>query len=514
MSHLVEGTDLKYVAMARPFSGFEFVEANFSGSPPIRKLFSTARCHQAESLVFERVPANGHVAEENEDLRRFDAGFVQQDLIRISFWKGKIQEGDTLESRKCVGYAILKHDLIPSANWDRWHVYEAVIRTYPHPHNYANAAAPFQFRCGRQTIEIRGCLYAQQNSVTKTCAQVAIRSLACTISANNDLSYRTINAEATLINPSFRPEEGMTNDEIANVLRALGINVLTLDYSQLDPTVREILPYQKLVYSGIESGCGALVAFELSGPMAPAAGHVIPFFGHTFNEDSWAPTGGPAYFQYGEHIRYISSRAWLSSFLVHDDNFGANLCVPQNFLNKDLISCVYEILPPGWNCSGVDAEVAAADYFYSILPNLSPSAAIPWRRRLWEYVRDQRLILRHVPITKVNYLEHLRRLEDWEFRTEDQKTIKAFENSVSGDKYWMVEVSVPEVFPTNKRKLGEILLEASAPLSVQTDGSGFVLARFPGAFVFFDQLDANGDPTFALSPSNLYSHVPLYSTLP
>ena len=97
-------------------------------------------------------------------------------------------------------------------------------------------------------------------------------------------------------------------------------------------------------------------------------------------------------------------------------------------------------------------------------------------------------------------------------RKENEETIVEFEASVSGDKFWMVEVSVPEVFPTNKNKLGEILLNASEALSPETDGSSFVLARFPGSFVFFDSLDEQGDPTFALSPSNLRSHIPLYST--
>jgi hypothetical protein len=516
MSHLAVGSDLEFISLAQPFSSFQFVEDRFSGSNPIRKIFSTARCRKAGTLVYERIPAQGNIADENDCILALDPGFVPVDLIRLSFWECSLEESGTFPEDKCIGYAILKHDKIPKKGWNTWHVYEAVIRSYPHAHNFANAAANFEFRCVEQVVSVPGCLYAQQNSFTKTCAQVAIRSIVSTFFGNNDLSYRKINEAAFAINSGFDPSKGMTNDEIVDVLVALGLNVLPMDYGQLeaiDPDIRDILPYQKVVYSGIESGCGALLAFELKGPAAPHVGHVIPFFGHTFNEDSWAPTGGPAYFQFGEHIRYISSRTWLSSFLVHDDNFGANLCVPQSFLNKKHVSCVFEILPTGWACSGVEAEVAAADYFYSILPNLPPSDDVPWLRRLWEYVYDQRLILRHVPISKNQYLEHLRSMEDWDFRKEADNTIEAFESSVSGDKFWMVEVSVPEVFPTNKRKLGEILLDASTALSAETDGISFILARFPGAFVFFEELDSNGDPTFALSPSNLRSHVPLYSTL-
>jgi hypothetical protein len=75
----------------------------------------------------------------------------------------------------------------------------------------------------------------------------------------------------------------------------------------------------------------------------------------------------------------------------------------------------------------------------------------------------------------------------------------------------MVEVSVPEVFPTNKRKLGEILLDASRDLSPETDGASFVLARLPGYFVFFDSLDANAEPVFSFTPNQLRSHTRLFS---
>ncbi len=476
----------------------------------------------------EHVPAEGAVAEENEDLLARFPDFENRALVRLSFWSEPTGGDDPATGAECLGYALLKLDHAPLRSADdtfvsdaegvaygeMWHIYEAVFGAYPHPHNYINAAADFEFRCGNEIVSVRGCLYAQQNTLNKTCAQVAIRSIASTYFGRNDLSYRRINGIAARLTPGFDPANGMTNKEIAGVLKGLGINVLTLDYGELEaghPDIRDILPYQKVVYSGIEGGCGALVSFNLQGPSAPDVGHVIPFFGHTFNEDSWAPTGGPAYFQYGEHIRYIPSRAWTSSFIVHDDNFGANLCIPHSFLKKEIVSCVFELLPPGWRSSGAEAEVAASDYFYSILPNLPFSDDLPWLRRLREYVDNQHLILRHVPITKQQYLESLRRMDDWEGLKENKETIREFEASVSGDKFWMVEVSIPEVFPTNKHKLGEILLDASQALSTRTDGSSFVLARFPGSFVFFESLDGHGDPTFALSPSNLRSHVPLYS---
>jgi hypothetical protein len=515
MSHLADSTSREIWSLDRPFSNFEFVEDRFSGSAPIRKLFSASRCRHAHSIILEKVPAAGTLAEENEDLLAMAPDFAHETVYRISFWQEPLAEDGSspLRSDNCLGYALLKEDAAPSRNLKGWRIYEAVFRIYPHEHNYANAVARFPVRVDGSQLEIPGCLYAQQNGVNKTCAQVAIRSIISTYFGTNDLSYRKINELAAAGDPDFDPSAGLTNLEVARVLDGLAVNYLQLDYNHWEatyPDIRKELPYQKVLYSGIESRCGALMAFDLRGPNAPEVGHIIPLFGHTFNEDSWAPIADVVYFRVGEAIRYIPSRSWMSSFLVHDDNFGANLCIPQGFLDPDSVSCIFELLPEGWIYSGVSAEVAAADYFYSILPNLPDDPEIPWLRRLHHYVATKRLILRHVPITKEDYLRELSEHMDWEERKESKDTINDLENDLTVDRFWMVEVSVPEVFPTNKRKLGEILLDATTGLSNQVDGASFVLARVPGSFVFFDSLDANDEPKFTFSPSSLLSHTRLF----
>ncbi|MCF7674078.1 MAG: hypothetical protein K9M97_01945 [Akkermansiaceae bacterium] len=46
MSHLAPASGLEVISLERPFSGFDFVDQRFSGSAPIRKLFSISRCRQ------------------------------------------------------------------------------------------------------------------------------------------------------------------------------------------------------------------------------------------------------------------------------------------------------------------------------------------------------------------------------------------------------------------------------------------------------------------------------------
>lgn len=51
---------------------------------------------------------------------------------------------------------------------------------------------------------------------------------------------------------------------------------------------------------------------------------------------------------------------------------------------------------------------------------------------------------------------------------------------------WVVEISTPQLFPGNERKLGEIVLEATLPLDLKDDSSlknVFMFARLPGIYL-------------------------------
>jgi len=60
------------------------------------------------------------------------------------------------------------------------------------------------------------------------------------------------------------------------------------------------------------------MGFEMSG--ASSARHIIPVIGHTFNEDTWVAPATRDYFDGG--LSYYPSENWLSTYVVHDDNFG------------------------------------------------------------------------------------------------------------------------------------------------------------------------------------------------
>ncbi len=491
---------------------FTYAEANLASTAPIRRLFSLCRRSNSVSVVIEDVPAADCVASENAALVKRFPDYKNPAIKRLSFWNKPIlneKDLDGCQDDDCLGYAIVKHDVVPTLSVDYWHIFEAVIPKYPHQHNYCPVTADFKVRIGQKIFTVNGCLYAQQNGLNKACAQVALRSILSTRFSRPELGYEEIDTYARELYPNFVPGNGLKTEQITHVLKRFGVNFSAVDY-HATPDLRDDYPYQKVLYSGIESGAGAMLVFQLSGPKAPPCGHIIPYFGHTFNEDAWAPHTDSAYFRIGEEIQYIPSRAWLSSFVVHDDNIGASLCIPHSFLKSDQVRFAIELFPPNIVCSGADAEIASSDYFYSLLPHLLDGLheKNQWVRRLLEYVADQKLILRSVAITKAEYLKNLATQEDWDGNRENPETVKELE-AQGPDHLWMIEVSIPEVFSTNKRKLGEILLDAQNPIDPQLNGQSFVLARFPERYVFFDKLDASGKPTFMTAPSNLKSHLPL-----
>lgn len=496
-----------------PFSNFDFVDSDFGGVPSIRRIFSQARSYGCRTLVVEDIPATGVLEEDNGELLALFPRFRLTGLKRLSFWKTPLTSVDDVsdaDPESLLGFAILKRDSVSPRHDGSWYVFESVIVKYPHRHNCVPGAAEFSVRVGDSDFRVPGVLYCQQNGLNKACAQVALRSLLATRNPGQDLSYGQINQWAAQGAPGFEPWRGLSVPEIGHVLSASGIGFLDIDYRSRTPEEREQLPpYQKLVYAGIESGGGALLGFRLSGEgLTEEVRHIIPLFGHTFNQDAWVPRAEAAYFHIGENTRYLPSESWVSSFIGHDDNFASNFCVPRLYIPPGQADYVAELFPSECVYSGTLAEAVAVDYLYSVLPELAGSP-LPWLRRLVAYVQGQEVVLRAISVTADEYVRHWKRLRDWEGQAEDEALCDALEPYLP-ERLWMVEISVPELFPANLHKVGEIVLDAVQGMSTERDFRLFVFARVPGRLLLVRELSPDGTPSFASVPSSLQSHTPLY----
>ncbi|OCC14782.1 hypothetical protein DBT_1842 [Dissulfuribacter thermophilus] len=215
-----------------PSSSFDFVESYFKGIDSTRCCFSLARSLGMQTITLEKLPAHGLILEENNELKEYFPDYEFKEAIRLCFWKPRFQNQDGLQkvtSRNLIGYAILKHDVVSSKKFDRWHIFEAVFKKYPHPHNYVARPKTFQLACGNRRFSIKGILYCQQNSLNKACAQVAIRSLLANHLSHGDISYKKINELAGVTPDSGRePGKGLAVIDIRKEEKGTGALYSTL----------------------------------------------------------------------------------------------------------------------------------------------------------------------------------------------------------------------------------------------------------------------------------------------
>lgn len=532
MSRLARPIAVNCYSSRRPFSNFDFVEDHFGGSIAIRRLFSLARSKSRDfaSIVVEEVPPEGAVADENSELAKLYSDYECRGVKRLSFWRSPMAGAEDLvqaSASDCLGWAIVKWDRAtiphrpavggrpdrPTKLIDGWHVFESVMVKYDHHHNYVPEAPEFAVQLGHRSepVHVKGWIFSQQNGLNKCCAHVAIRTLATAFFSDPDITFSRLNSlippDASQP-PDWLPGDGLLPSQIAAVLKSLGVpfdHICYPEHSDPDATRRQ-LPYPRLLYSGAETGAGALLAFSLDGPDAVGA-HIIPVFGHTFNEDTWAPRGEGAYFRVGERIAYIPSESWVSSFLVHDDNFGSEFCLPKRFVRRSHVYYVVALRPRGFAYGGLNAEVVGSRFFYTVLPRLI-STNHRWLNRVLETVSRRELILRTVPLNRAAYLEHLARIEDWKQVRENPAVIDLLAPRLP-ERMWMIEVSVPDLFSTNLRKIGELLLAADRPLDPKAFATSYVLARFPGRYFLPAGYAEDGSPQFQIAPSSIDSHTEL-----
>lgn len=497
----VAATSREEFELQPPFSFFDLIEDKYGSVPSIRRLFSLARSSEATSLIVEEIPAVGIIAEEDEDIAQLASGAVFVKNQRLSFWKS------TPQGKLLVGYAIVKLDYIPGRPFN-WHVFEAVFTKYDHPHNCIAHPKVYRLCVDGADISIEGILYCQQNVFTKACAQVAMRSLLSRLLPDADISYRRINEIAKSIDPQFTPSGGLGPAHIRAILQEFGIRFHDIDYEEA-PEARETFPYQKYAYAGLESGGGCLLGFRWVGPgLTEDSKHIIPIYGHTFNKDTWVPDAEASYFHVGEDLRYMPSESWTSSFLGHDDNFGPNFCIPRLYLGKQ-IEYIVEIFRPGIMYSGINAEAIAVDILYS-LKSMICDLENRWIQRLHQWIADQKVVLRSQALTREEYLDHLLSINDWEGHSENAEL-----GGVLGEDLpnflWVIEISTPQLFPANERKLGEIVLDGTKELIPDEELSAydvFEFARLPGVYLLGGPLH-DGVPEISSIESDLIAHTPL-----
>ena len=516
------------VSLDRPFSNFDYIGRHFPCVWPLRRVFSQVRAHGARSMVVECLDAAQarDLSEENEDIQKRFTKPVESRVCRLSFFETPLPNKQALrkvQDEDFLGYAIVKQDSVADVvSVSR--IYESVVAPSRRDNNFVRGLQQRASRVADRSFDISGYLYTQQNGWTNCCAHVACRTVAARFHPNHDMTYREMNdlPGVDINHTSKTAEKGLSKDTMVKILESAGARCIVADYRKPRPGF-DPPPFQKYLYGSVESGYPAILFFRtLMGSSPPY--HAIPVFGHTFNEDMWVPIAEWSYFVVGAGTRYVPSEQWLSTFVAHDDNLGSNYCIPRHFLHakrlcdnwpggsrpcqteSDCVAYVIATLPKNVKVNPIDAEVIGADYLFRIRKEVASSNA--WWSRLEDYAGQNKLVLRPFLLTALEYAQHLGSMSDWDHGTIPEN-LRAWVEQFSDRPLWMVELSVPELFSTNRRKVGEVLLFADRSPGTSRDFRNFLLARIPGYFVFFTGGDFN-TPEFSLVPSPVRGHVSLF----
>lgn len=166
-------------------SFFRFVDSlklSENAVTPLRRSFSYARMHGAASFIREKLdthtsPSYGIIHEENEYIKSIFPDYHCNRLERISFWR-KHKSPSDMSNIDLIGYLILKNDSFFADSFlSIDYIFESVFSDLPNTEIYIPHPKKIEILIDKKNFSVQGKIYSQQNSVTKTCAQVALYSI-------------------------------------------------------------------------------------------------------------------------------------------------------------------------------------------------------------------------------------------------------------------------------------------------------------------------------------------------
>jgi hypothetical protein len=315
--------------MSRPFSNFGFVDDEFNGAVALKRIMSQVRRRGGRTIVWELLYGSTDVREEDDDLRVRRGPNLKSEVIRLGFFAIPPNRLPRAADGDFLGYAVLKTDRLDDDV--RTRVFESVIRTSDRPNNFVRGQQRWHCLINDKLFYVDGYIFAEQNGFTNVCAHVALRTLIARFRPERELTYRSMNnlIEVDHVLKKVGSEDdahGLSSSEITRILKNAGIRSYVREFGSKQP----VGTFQQFVYGSVESGYPAIIFFGTA--HGTDSYHSIPVFGHTFNEDAWAPMAELTHFL-GRDIKFIPSHAWVSMFLGHDDGAGSNICIPQHYLD-------------------------------------------------------------------------------------------------------------------------------------------------------------------------------------
>ncbi len=284
---------------------------------------------------------------------------------------------------------------------------------------------------------------------------------------------------------------GLTTEQIQQIVTGLGWQIHSADFME-QPSI----DYDRYIYPLVESGCPAILAI-----MRPGVAHVVAVHGHTLNSDRWTPEARTGYGGLPLYPHTPTS-AWSDHFVISDDNFGMYVTLPTEEIRNLLVpkynpnlhaAHAIGLVPQGVETPGYFVEQKSAWFAGAFVSQATPGSGNRWFTELKR--NEKQLVCRTLLVAKEPYL---RDVTQWL----DEGKLRVLAEAIP-DSFWVTEITTPDLYQTNKTKLGDVIARIDAPISTNNLLDGLVFAWLPEIAV-----QVNGWKIYPDWPID--RHVPLF----
>ncbi|MDD4891366.1 MAG: hypothetical protein PHU85_15705 [Phycisphaerae bacterium] len=495
---------------------------------------------KAECYTVERLETNAEIAEEHDAAAVRCKAPVVTTATRFTFFRRCPLSGDwrELANPDILAYAVLLRQDLPDGK-SRFFILESVVRPpaifaegglHTVSNYYPHCVRSFETIIGHsgpdsKRFTVVGSFFCQQNDLTHVCAHAALRTAmnsSPTLALPDKLTNGKINSLLGIdhhegITAAGRQRRvghyngdncgGLTDPEIVDVIEKLGRKSHYANFAD-----RPSVEYAAYIYPLVESQLPVILAID-----RPGVSHVVTVLGHTLNTDRWEPEAKLGYgaFPISKHG---SSAAWADHFIISDDNFGMYVTLPSDMIRNFLVpehnpnlhaSSAIGIIPAG--LSEIPAylvEAFAARVVEAIIVGTTPTPDNQWLNYLREPLlsgdsRPRSLVCRTVLTeSKSRYVA--------QFQAGDNKgdflpaPMKTRLLALLPDRFWVTEITLPDLYTANKHKLGDLITKADSSVDEFLSGDARVFCWLPGLSRWGAGLP---DPQ---EPWPMMGHVPLF----
>jgi hypothetical protein len=506
---------------------FDLIQKECGGRNPatLHRICSLMRKMGVSCFIRETLDLNTELKQEQEDATARTGGAVSLTAVRLSFFRdGSLKVWADAAGKELLGYAVVVTITLPDGQ-QRCYIVEAIVRLptlwvdsggQARPevvtNHYVHCCRDFNTTIGTKDqnfpFTLRGSYFCQQNDLTHVCAHAALRMGINSSAAyhGGKLTNQRINQLLGINHTSkkvgkYPPEKesaGVAAAEIRTVVEKMGWRAQVASFVS-NPAI----DYEDFIYPIIESGHPVIL-----GVYNPRTAHVLAVVGHTLNTDRWSPEARHGYGAF-PIAPYISTSAWADHFIVNDDNFGMyvtvstesirNLLVPKHNPNLHAAFAI-GLVPSGVTIAGYSVEQATAMVATKVLEKVNPTAENRWLGHLKDSRR--RLVCRTFLTEKKTYILSLEKTPDDQGNLLVPAEVALLQKTLP-DEFWLTEISVPNLYTGNKRKLGDIMTLANPTVAQYETNEMIQFCWLPGI--------AFSGPALA-GPAqgwSLFGHVPL-----